>query len=233
MAVFFIRHGLSAYNVASEEWKATHSREEQKTIRYDPAFLDPELTSLGIDQATQARTQVQALRPDLVLVSPLRRALHTCELLFQGESVPIRVCPLFTERCCHAPDLSSFFDQPFEEYAHFDWTEMMGKEGYWMLEEVKTIATDTVRMKARSKVEAQTLLLEEIRRNYPRYIENDECITERIGRIREYLRREVSQGKKVAVVTHCFLIRELLTELQGSGRLLSNCEVLALNPALL
>ncbi len=57
----------------------------------DPAFLDPELTALGIAQCGILKPSVEAIQDslDLVVVSPLRRTLMTAALAFdQREGTP-------------------------------------------------------------------------------------------------------------------------------------------------
>lgn len=50
----------------------------------DPSFLDPELTKLGVSQCLALKPSVEAIQSsiDLVVISPLRRALMTAALAF-------------------------------------------------------------------------------------------------------------------------------------------------------
>ena len=45
----------------------------------------------------RARKEVEGLKPDLVLVSPLARTLRTCDLIFGGVECPVIAEPLLAE----------------------------------------------------------------------------------------------------------------------------------------
>jgi broad specificity phosphatase PhoE len=80
--VYLLRHGESTYN-------ARH----RALVRI--AARDARLTDRGQRQAAAARPAVRALDVDLVLVSPLTRALQTAEIVAGG--VPVIVEPLLRE----------------------------------------------------------------------------------------------------------------------------------------
>lgn len=227
MAVHFIRHATSLYNVANTEWNETHTAEDLKVIKWQERFIDSPLAPVGVEQAKRAREAVSRLEVDLVVVSPLRRALETCELLFGDRGVPIRVCGLFTEQCCNSPDVSAFLDQPFGQYSHFDWSELLGKDVYWPLDIVQNDITAQIRSETATKSQAQARLLEAMRTMQPAYVESTENLNQRIAVARNYLRRELNAGKRVAVVTHSYFLRALQVQLQGAGRIVENCEVLS------
>lgn len=74
--VLLIRHGQSTFNA---HFEATGQ---------DPGDVDARLTELGHRQAAAARDAVAALpRPDLVVSSPLTRALQTTLGIFGGSGV--------------------------------------------------------------------------------------------------------------------------------------------------
>lgn len=225
MAVHFIRHAASLYNVANAEWSETHTATELKVIKWQERFVDSMLAPVGVEQARKAREAAGRLEVDLVVVSPLRRALATCQILFGDRGLPTRVCPLFTEQCCNAPDVSAFLDQPFEQYSHFDWSELLGKDAYWPLDVVHNDITARIRSEAATKSQAQVMLLEAMRTVQPAYVESLESLNQRISLARNYLKREVDAGKRVAVVTHSYFLRELLGQIQGAGRVVENCEI--------
>ena len=70
---------------------------------------DPELTALGERQAQalRARLRAEGHSFDAIVVSPLSRAIQTCDLLFGSGPAPIRLCPLLTERCCSGADVGT------------------------------------------------------------------------------------------------------------------------------
>ena len=86
---FFIRHGEGYHNVAQREWRADPSWDgvtEPYTIDKDPSYkyLDPSLTEKGVGQAEALKPRATALAPELMVVSPLRRATQTGLIAFEG-----------------------------------------------------------------------------------------------------------------------------------------------------
>lgn len=91
--VFLIRHGQSTFNEAFE------------ATGIDPLHFDAPLTALGHRQVAAARAHAQGLEPDLVVVSPLTRAVETGLGLFHPEKAPIIVSPLHRERLGNSCDV--------------------------------------------------------------------------------------------------------------------------------
>lgn len=69
-SVLLIRHGESTFNAA---YRATG---------VDPLHLDARLTETGLAQVAEAREQLRGVPVDLVVVSPLTRALQTALGIF-------------------------------------------------------------------------------------------------------------------------------------------------------
>lgn len=92
MPVYLIRHGQSEFNAAHSEGAA------------DPMIFDARLTEKGVAQAKQARAAVHDLGIQLVIASPLSRALQTARLIFGG-AVPIKVTAGVRERLIHSCDV--------------------------------------------------------------------------------------------------------------------------------
>lgn len=91
--VFLIRHGQSTFN-------AHHEATGQ-----DPGHIDARLTDLGHRQVAAARAQARTLGPlDLVISSPLTRALQTTLGLFGDTGLPVEVT------CRHREALDSYCD---------------------------------------------------------------------------------------------------------------------------
>ncbi|EJD41357.1 phosphoglycerate mutase-like protein [Auricularia subglabra TFB-10046 SS5] len=93
--LFIARHGEGFHNAASrkfgkEIWEAHWAYlTGDDELTWGP---DPELNELGIRQAELARQaweQYSAPAPELVLCSPLRRALHTCSITFPGRQARV------------------------------------------------------------------------------------------------------------------------------------------------
>jgi hypothetical protein len=73
--IHFIRHGQGYHNVAGEVQYKSYKSEE---------WFDAHLTQEGWKQATQLHAHLRAVNlcPDLVIVSPLMRALETAVAVF-------------------------------------------------------------------------------------------------------------------------------------------------------
>ena len=72
----------------------------------DPLLYDTKLTTVGFQQAQALSPRTAALHPppQLVVASPLRRALHTATLAF-GDAHPRLVCASARERLYQASDV--------------------------------------------------------------------------------------------------------------------------------
>lgn len=83
--VYFIRHGEGFHNVTARESKYKcdcRNGPSGKCPYLDPRLLDPDLTDVGEDQASQLGLETPSLKlqPKLFIVSPLRRAARTALL---------------------------------------------------------------------------------------------------------------------------------------------------------
>ncbi|MSO93858.1 MAG: histidine phosphatase family protein [Rhodospirillales bacterium] len=102
--LYLIRHGQSTVNAA----RAANG--------VDPMHFDSPLSPLGHEQVAQAREAVAALQVELVVTSPLTRAIQTAIGLFGGRRVPMVVEALPHERCGWSCDVGR---QPHELQATF------------------------------------------------------------------------------------------------------------------
>ena len=103
--VILIRHGQSTFNAHFE------------ATGIDPGHVDARLTEIGHQQAASARARMADFpRPDLVISTPLTRALQTTLGIFGGTGVPVEVT------CRHREHLEAFCDigrTPVELAAEF------------------------------------------------------------------------------------------------------------------
>ena len=109
--VMFIRHGRTEMNEhlsrPGNQWGAPNF--------LDPGLWDTTLTNVGEYQAKQLNeqltVQLSGRRVDLLVSSPLRRALQTAEIAFAGiECTTYDVSPLAAERCFLSSDVGSHPD---------------------------------------------------------------------------------------------------------------------------
>lgn len=102
--VFLIRHGQSTFN-------AHHMATGE-----DPGHVDAPLTELGLAQVAEARERMAREHVELVVASPLTRAIQTAAGIFAGRNVPFHVT------CLHREKLESSCDigrAPAALRAHF------------------------------------------------------------------------------------------------------------------
>lgn len=83
-AIHLIRHGQSTFNAHYE----AHGE--------DPIHFDARLTELGQAQVAAARERLADARYDLVIASPLTRAIQTAQGIF-GDRFPLIIDPLHRE----------------------------------------------------------------------------------------------------------------------------------------
>jgi broad specificity phosphatase PhoE len=83
--IYLIRHGQSTFNAIFE------------LSGVDPLHFDARLSEIGIEQVAAARQAVSEIPVDLVVVSPLTRAVQTAMGLFGEATAPIVVTDLHRE----------------------------------------------------------------------------------------------------------------------------------------
>ena len=105
VAIHFIRHGEGYHNVAQREWRADpkwDGKSEPYTLDNDPSgkYEDPLLTPLGRTQALKLQSEAKDLNPDVMIVSPLRRATETGLIAFD-DHVKNRGLPVIANELAH------------------------------------------------------------------------------------------------------------------------------------
>jgi len=85
-----VRHILAARPHQQKIYLMRHGESEANVSRRD--VPDPNLTQLGLAQAKSWQECIGDFQPDIVLVSPLRRAVQTACHAFAYEDVPMLVC---------------------------------------------------------------------------------------------------------------------------------------------
>lgn len=120
--LYLIRHAQSTYNQAALEYENQGKKNQIHELKWDPDFMDAELTAFGELQALQAVPEAHALRIKTVFVSPFRRALRTAQILFENhpDNPDIIVHPLLSEKLKNVPDISVYRGVPYPQYSNFD-----------------------------------------------------------------------------------------------------------------
>jgi broad specificity phosphatase PhoE len=102
----FIRHGEGFHNVAQREWRSKpdwDGASEPYTLDTDPSlsFADAELNEKGKGQAVELQQKTEPhLKPQLLVVSPMRRATLTGLLAFEPH-VKRGELPVLAVETCH------------------------------------------------------------------------------------------------------------------------------------
>jgi glucosyl-3-phosphoglycerate phosphatase len=91
--IYLIRHGQSTFNALFD------------LNPVDPLHFDARLSQLGIGQVTAARQAASEIPVDLVVVSPLTRAIQTAVGLFGDANIPMIITDLHRERLEHSCDV--------------------------------------------------------------------------------------------------------------------------------
>lgn len=103
--------------------------------RIDPMIFDAPLSEIGVGQATALRGEVHTLGVELIVTSPLTRAIQTALHAFGPDHAPIRVESLHRERLEHSGDVgrspvSLRRDFPTLAFDHLDdpWWHFDGRD---------------------------------------------------------------------------------------------------------
>ena len=115
-----IRHGQSTFNAIYAE------------AGLDPFEEDARLTELGHQQVSATRATLVERNYDLVITSPLTRAIETTLGLFAGRDVPIIVEALHRERLDHSCDIGRSPVELAREYPELDFDHL--DDPWWYLE---------------------------------------------------------------------------------------------------
>lgn len=93
-----------------------------RTYRLPPIGKRHKLSTPLFMQCFEARELFKDLQPDLILVSPLQRALETCSLIFPDRKVPCIVEPLLSETFKHSSDICRSIELKKKQFPSFDFS---------------------------------------------------------------------------------------------------------------
>jgi broad specificity phosphatase PhoE len=111
--MILLRHGQSEFNL---HFSAT---------RIDPGIVDPPLTALGHQQATQAATLLAGENVSRIICSPYTRALQTAAPIAAALGVPVRISSMVRERYAFVCDVGRARGElarhwPEHDFSHLD-----------------------------------------------------------------------------------------------------------------
>ena len=117
--MFLLRHGQSYFNL------------HFGSTRIDPGIEDPELTPLGLRQASAAAVELSPIALTRIIVSPYVRALQTAQA-FLERNVRVDIMHEVRERAAFACDIGSPPDSLAARFPHHDFTHLPAR--WWPLE---------------------------------------------------------------------------------------------------
>ena len=197
--IFLIRHAQSKYNQASADLESAGKKSQIVTLKWQPQYIDVELSEFGERQAQQAIPAAHALRLRIVFVSPLKRALRTAQILFENhpDQPRIIVHPQLAEKLKNAPDVSFYSGQPYSQFSKFDWS--LFNSEYFLFDIVKNHHTDAL---CKLPIEEIPLkLLQTMESMVPGKIETANDMYKRTQASKELWKRHANNGN-VALVAH-------------------------------
>jgi broad specificity phosphatase PhoE len=220
--LFLVRHAQTLYNLAQEQSEKAGIDHSSAEFRWDPVLADAELSCLGISQCQQARGLAHGLDIGKVFVSPLKRALQTCDLLFTDHPMhpEIIVHPVLHEVLHNGHDLSSYAGHPYPEYSHFNWSLVDSEVIFKQYLEQDYISL----IQGLDHAQARTLLLSKMKEIAPNYLETETHLFNRAQYSKNIWKQEVSN---IAIVTHSSFLKQFTKNNQTDpGRWLENCEII-------
>jgi len=194
--IVLIRHGVTEMNVHLGR-KGYGSQGFE-----DPGFWDTRLTPEGQRQAESINKKIADLGPlDLLVSSPLSRAIHTATLAFRGTSVPRVVSPLIRERMWLSSDVGSSPENLAAEFGKDGWDFSGLEEKWWYTSAAADWRKDDWRAPGKYLHEG----------------EPEEPFRKRLEEFKVWLQERPE--RRVAVVAHWGVIHAL------TGLSLDNCEI--------
>ena len=221
--LYLIRHGQTLYNSTQEEYEKSGQSLDCAEFRWDPSLADAVLSPLGISQCESAIASAHSLQVSKVFVSPLRRALQTCDILFRSHPMnpQIIVYPELHEVLHNSHDVSAYSSFPFPEYAHFDWSlvepDILAKK--FISEEYKHIL-DGVGFE-----QATSVLLSTMKEIRPNFLESFKGLEKRSQSTKFIWKNELTNCD-IALVSHSTFIKSFTRNNEDrKGIWLENCEI--------
>lgn len=125
--IYLVRHGQSTHNA--------HLFAEEGADLNDSRYIDAALTSRGEYQARDLLPELERLDPDLLVCSPLSRAIQTCLLACQRISKPLIVNPLCAERVAYACDIGRPVEVLRNDFPDLNYELVQPPEAWWWMPE--------------------------------------------------------------------------------------------------
>jgi len=249
LSVYMIRHGESEYNIA--QMKAFKSEKEIKEnedveVKFCKELIDCSLSEKGVQQSLKCGEEVRNLDIAYILVSPLRRALMTCQNILKNHPNPPKVIvhPGIRERMQSNCDIGSPAEDLEKEFPNFDFSLLKELENHywWYLyglprdihdQMLKHIA-ETYTTPEDQKALASGLILEKMKAGWPVKLEPQAHLVLRVQEFVIDLKERIKKltGKsKILMIGHSRCWETLTAESYGpdgepiGAKWLNNCEL--------
>ena len=140
----FVRHAESIFNLACERYRVANNipyiwkelcnhQGFDSSVLYNPDFIDCSITEKGKEECLNAQKLIQDTDIDCVIVSPLLRALQTCDIVFQNKKIPVYVEPILTGPLRSVSDVSGYITLKKVLFPQFNFAATDGQEQLWFL----------------------------------------------------------------------------------------------------
>jgi broad specificity phosphatase PhoE len=100
---------------------------EYKEMKFSEELLDASITKEGEIECEKLKEALAGEEFDIVVVSPLRRALETCMLSIGEKNAKVFVEPLASEKMTSACDIGSKLKQSKALFQHYDFSFVGGR----------------------------------------------------------------------------------------------------------
>lgn len=153
--VYLVRHGESLHNAQSLRWKGADYN--------SPLYIDSPLTPTGEKQARGISHRVRDMNVELIVTSPMTRAIQTM-LLATREMSPtpaIMVNKLCCERLGASCDIGSSADVLQHRFPQLDFSDLQPRNAWWWTATNEsprpTNATESLDLLTRSSLDHATI----------------------------------------------------------------------------
>ena len=225
-----IRHAESEMNLSKRQAYDQGLLYSQTGVLWDLRLVDPAITSQGRQEVHTARELVMPLRLDRVYVSPLLRALQTCEGLLEAHSCApeVVVLPQATEIVSDAGDISKGNWVHRSLFPQFDWSRMHEQNPvYWLASVSDSPFLQSTVASSQTAEEIIEKLCRELQRKHPNYLETKPEAKRRVLFLHSVLQADLAAGLNVALVAHGDILRALMKTFRpvAEACYLTNCQI--------
>ena len=227
--VLLLRHANSEFNYEmSELMKTDPSEDELRQIRTKKELRDAPLSQLGIKQWEKAQSVANSLKVEVVVVSPLRRAIETAYYVFKThpnfENIKFILLPKLREALdttCDIPNnILDTINEFKKKFINFDCSRIYKYPDipHFFLKDIpeekslKVMIDKTANPDDPFGTNAFDLLTEVIDQNYPNKSESFKNVVKRIGKVKTSLGKilttqMVEEDSKLVVVGHSYYFK--------------------------